>query len=240
MTKIYSFNEVTDSVELLEKKPPRFIAVLLCFLFLFLICFIIWAIYGNFEVVSKGTAMVESKSDVSVSRAQVQGIVDTVHVSSGDEVKKGDILLYLKNQELGDGKKETIKAKKDGVVQFPSIIQQGNLIDSGQEIVSIIPKEKEKKVKILLSPQERNGINKGDKAQYSFKLKNTDKQTGTVTYIAAHPIFDKNSKEYMYELEATISTQDLDELYIGMAGKVSIVTGEVPIWKNLLKKLDIL
>lgn len=33
MSKIYSFDQLTDSVELLERKPPRFIAGLLCFLF---------------------------------------------------------------------------------------------------------------------------------------------------------------------------------------------------------------
>ena len=33
MVKIYSFDELTDSVELLERKPPRFIAILLSFLF---------------------------------------------------------------------------------------------------------------------------------------------------------------------------------------------------------------
>ena len=35
MSKIYSFDQFTDSVELLERKPPRFIAVLLSLLFEF-------------------------------------------------------------------------------------------------------------------------------------------------------------------------------------------------------------
>ncbi len=39
MSKIYSFDQLTDSVELLERKPPRFIAVLICFLFLSFIVF---------------------------------------------------------------------------------------------------------------------------------------------------------------------------------------------------------
>ncbi len=39
----------------------------------------------------------------------------------------------------------TIKAHQDRVVQFTSNLQPGDLIDSGQEVVSIIPREDEKK-----------------------------------------------------------------------------------------------
>ncbi|KAA2401529.1 HlyD family efflux transporter periplasmic adaptor subunit [Bacillus cereus] len=433
MNKIYSFDQLTDSVELLEKRPPRFITGLLCFLCISLLGFIIWAYIGKLDTVSKGTAMIQGKSNISVSRTQIVGVVDTVNVKSGNEVKKGDILLQLKNQELTDkqnqmdqivqhlekqkgmleqlkrsielhkpsfandvdkkireeyqaydkryqsiqnekeneikaiansktsneqdevlqgliaekeniqreidtiekqktkekivedqkevttdkienlesqqnsvekriqqrketlehertkvdvtkeGKQEQrkdalnqykdesmisvnqriqsleqelfikrqeldglrhqnetaiIKAQKDGIVQFPSILQQGDLINPGQEIVSIIPKEEQKKVRILLPAQEIKGIKKGDKVQYSFKLQKTDKQVGQITYVSAYPTFDKDTKEYMYELEATIDTKDLQELHTGMIGRVSVITGEEPIWKFILRKLD--
>lgn len=453
MSKIYSFDQLTDSVELLERKPPRFITGLLVFLFVSLLTFAIWAYIGKLDIVSKGTAMIQGKSDASVSRTQIVGVVDKVAVKSGDEVKKGDTLLELKNQELTDKQNQvdqvvkhldeqkemlvqlktsiqshsssfsdkvdtkikeeykayeqgyqslqnekehevtavengkmsneqdevlqgllvekeniqseiklikkqktrdnvseeqktrdnvleeqktkeniseeqkkvyddkieileaqqntlekriqqrketleqerkkvgvmkeekqeqkkdalnrykedafisvnqriqsveqelfiknqeldslhhqsettTIRAIKDGIVQFPSIVQQGDLIDPGQEVVSIIPKESEKKVKILLPAQEIKGIKIGDKIQYSFKLKHTDKQMGQVTYVSAHPIFDKNAKAYMYELEATIETQELQELHTGLIGRASVITGEEPVWKFILRKLD--
>ncbi|MEC5308570.1 HlyD family efflux transporter periplasmic adaptor subunit [Bacillus thuringiensis] len=433
MSKIYSFDQLTDSVELLERKPPRFIAGLLVFLLMSLFAFLIWAYVSRIDIVSKGTAMIQGKSDISVSRTQIVGVVDTVNVKSGNQVKKGDILLQLKNQELTDkqnqmdqivqhlekqkgmleqlkesirshkssfpddvdkkireeyqaydqkyqsihnendneikkienskfsneqdevlqgliaekeniqreidtiekqktkenivedqkqvmndkignlesqqnsvekriqqrketlehertkidvtkeGKQEQkkdalnqfkdesmisvnqriqsleqelfikrkeldglrhqnetaiIKAQKDGIVQFPSILQQGDLINPGQEIVSIIPKEEQKKVRILLPAQEIKGIKKGDKVQYSFKLQKTDKQMGQITYVSAYPTFDKDTKGYMYELEATIDTKDLQELHTGMIGRVSVITGEEPVWKFILRKLD--
>ena len=432
MSKIYSFDQLTDSVELLERKPPRFIAGLLGFLLIALFGFIIWAYFGKLDIVSKGIATIQGKSAISVSRAQMTGNVEDVAVKIGDEVKKGDTLIQLKNSELVDKenqanqivqhlekqkemleqlkqsvqshkpafsnevdtkikeefkayeqayrtlqnekeneielisnskisdehdstlqgliaekenierdiqsikkqrkredslkeqqqllddkadslkfqqisvekqiqqrkeilesdrkkiditkvgkqkekkdalnqyrentvisvnqriqslekeifmkKKEvtsllqqnqttTIKAQKDGIVQFPSIIQKGDLIDPGQEIVFIIPKEEEKKVKILLPADEIRDIKKGDKVQYSFKLKDTDKQTGTLTYISTHPTFDKDSKSYVYELEASIDTKKSKELHVGMIDKASIVTGEEKIWRLILKKL---
>lgn len=100
MSKIYSFDQLTDSVELLEKKPPRFISVLICFLCISLLGFMIWAYVGKLDIVSKGTAMIQGKSEVSVSRNQIGGIVESVSVQSDDEVKKGDTLIQLKNQEL--------------------------------------------------------------------------------------------------------------------------------------------
>ncbi|EJR71153.1 MULTISPECIES: HlyD family efflux transporter periplasmic adaptor subunit [Bacillus cereus group] len=431
MSKIYSFDQLTDSVELLERRPPRFISVLIWFLFLSLIVFIIWVFAGKIDIVSKGTAMILGKSEISTSRVQITGTVDTVFVRSGDEVKKGDTLLQLKNHELMSkqdqlnqivkrleiqkgmleqlkksiqshkmsfsddvdkkiieeykayeqgyqslhnekeneinsiveskisdeqddilqgliaekeniereiisikkqitkenileeqkqllddkvgsleiqensvkkriqqrieflesnrkkvdslkkGKQEqkqdslnqykentitsinqrihpleqeifvkkqeldglssqnettTIKANKDGIVQFPVIIQSGDLIDFGQEIVSIIPKEDKKKVKIFLSAQEIKGVKKGDTVQYSFKLKKTDKQIGEILYVSANPIFNKESKSYMYELEATIDTKELVELHTGMTGTASVVTGEEPIWKFISRK----
>ncbi len=102
MSKISSFDQLTDSVELLEKKPPRFITGLLCFLCISLFGFMIWAYAGKVDIVSKGTAIIQNQSDISVSRTQIPGVVDTVSVKSGDAVKKGDTLLQLKNKESMD------------------------------------------------------------------------------------------------------------------------------------------
>lgn len=70
-------------------------------------------------------------------------------ISVNQRIQSLEQELFIKKQEL-DGlrhQNETtiIKAEKDGIVQFPAILQQGDLINPGQEIVSIIPKEEQKK-----------------------------------------------------------------------------------------------
>ncbi|MGR5980765.1 HlyD family secretion protein, partial [Bacillus cereus] len=69
-----------------------------------------------------------------------------------------------------------IKAPKGGIIQFEKQVEQGELIDVGQEMLSIVSKENKKKVKLFLSPDEMNGIKKGNQVQYRFQLKSTDKQ----------------------------------------------------------------
>lgn len=433
MSKIYSFDQLIDSTELLDKKPPRFITWLLVFLSAVIVIFMIWAYIGKIDIVSKGTAIIQAKSEVGVIRTQMTGIVEEVLVRPGDEVRKGDVLIQLRNEELvhrqkqldqiikrlegqkgmleefkksiqfkklsfsdgvdvkireeyngyeqgyqslqsekenevrtldnskianeqddilqglviekenlqreiaslnkqkskediseeqkeiindevqlleaqkgslekrsekrkmvlenerkkietvkvgkqeemkyalnqyrenaiisvnqriqsleqsifekkqefdgwnNEGKTASIKALKDGLIQFPTTLQSGDLIDYGQEIISIVPKDSEKKIKMLLSAQEVKGVKKGDKVQYSFQLKKTDKQVGKVTYISANPMFDKDSKSYMYELETTIDINNQDNVYTGMVGGASVITGEEAIWKFLLRKLD--
>ena len=92
-------------------------------------------------------------------------------ISVNQRIQSLEQELFIKKQEL-DGlrhQNETtiIKAEKDGIVQFPAILQQGDLINPGQEIVSIIPKE-EQKVRILLPAQEIKGIKK--EIKYNIRL----------------------------------------------------------------------
>ncbi len=65
-----------------------------------LFVFLIWAYVSKIDIVSKGTAMIQGKSDVSVSRTQIVGVIDTVAVKPGDEVKKGNILIQLKKSGI--------------------------------------------------------------------------------------------------------------------------------------------
>ncbi|MEM5606425.1 hypothetical protein AAHB51_27295 [Bacillus cereus] len=41
----------------------------------------------------------------------------------------------------------SIRSSKDGIVQLSSPLQKGDLLEAGQEITSIIPKESDKKLR---------------------------------------------------------------------------------------------
>lgn len=432
MYKIHSFEQLTDSAELLDRKPPSFITWLLGFLGFCLVAGCLWGYLGKVDIVSKGTAIVQGAQDVTLIRTPLNGIVEELKVKSGDEIKKGDIIIQLKNEELMDKKKQldlminhienqkkmllqlklsiekgvssfsenvdnkfleeykgyengynllkkekeseirmleqnkvsnetddtlqglfaeqekieqeikmleqnnsekllgiseeefnhrlnllksqksnigkrieqrksildsenknlisekknkeeqktitlekykqdnivtinqrlekmeedlflkkqekdslhnnegnmTIRSSKDGIVQLSSLLQKGDLLEAGQEIVSIVPNESDKKIKILLLADSRKNIKVGDKVNYSFNVDSENKLVGVVKYISAQPIFNKDMKSYVYEVEATVNVDKLDYLNVGVVGKASIVIGEEPVWKFILKKLD--
>ncbi|MDF2016432.1 MULTISPECIES: HlyD family efflux transporter periplasmic adaptor subunit [Bacillus] len=434
MHKIHSFEELTDSAELLDRKPPSFVKWFLGFLGFCLLFGILWGYLGKIDIVSKGTAIVQSGQDVSIIRTSFNGIVEELRVKSGDEIKKGDIIIQLKNEELMDKKKQldiminhieiqknmllqlkssiekeansfsenvdskfleeyksyengykllrkekeseikmleqnkvsnetdevlqglfveqekieqeikmleqnngqdlsgalkeefdykvnllksqkgnigkrieqrksildsenkkiliqkkhkeeqnkialdkykqdnivainqrlekmeedlflkkqekdsllnnegnmSIRSSKDGIVQLSSPLQKGDLLEAGQEITSIIPKESDKKIKILLLADNRKDIKVGDKVNYSFNIDSENKLVGVIKYISAQPTFNKDMKSYVYEVDATVSTDKLDDLNVGIVGNASILIGEEPIWKFILKKLDFL
>ncbi|MDW8786082.1 HlyD family secretion protein [Bacillus cereus] len=434
MYKIHLFEELTDSAELLDRKPPSFVKWFLGFLGFCLFFGSLWAYLGKIDIVSKGTAIVQDGQDVSIIRTSLSGIVEELRVKSGDEIKKGDIIIQLKNEELMDKKKQlnlminhieiqknmllqlkssiekeansfsenvdskfleeyksyengykllrtekeseikmleqnkvsdetdevlqglfleqekteqeikmleqnndqnflgsskeefdqrinllksqkinigkrieqrksildsenkklliqkknkeeqnkialdkykqdnivvinqrlekmeedlflkkqekdsllsnegnmSIRSSKDGIVQLSSLLQKGDLLEAGQEITSIIPKESNKKIKILLLADSRKGIKIGDKVNYSFNIDSENKLVGVVKYISAQPTFNKDMKSYVYEVDATVNTDKLDDLNVGIVGSASIVIGEESIWKFILKKLDFL
>ncbi|MEM5606427.1 hypothetical protein AAHB51_27305 [Bacillus cereus] len=49
---------------------------------------ILWGYLGKIDIVSKGTAIVQSGQDVSIIRTSFNGIVEELRVKSGDEIKK--------------------------------------------------------------------------------------------------------------------------------------------------------
>lgn len=134
----------------------------------------------------------------------------------------------------------TIRSSKEGIVQLSSPLQKGDLMEVGQEIASIIPKESDKKIKILLLADSRKNIKVGNKVNYSFNIDSGNKLGGVIKYISAQPIFNKDMKSYVYEVDATVNTDKLDYLNVGIVGKASVVIGEEPIWKFIFKKLDFL
>lgn len=97
-----------------------------------------------------------------------------------------------------------------------------------------------KKIKILLLADNRKDIKVGDKVNYSFNIDSENKLVGVIKYISAQPTFNKDMKSYVYEVDATVNTDKLDDLNVGIVGNASILIGEEPIWKFILKKLDFL
>ncbi|MCU5459436.1 HlyD family efflux transporter periplasmic adaptor subunit [Bacillus cereus] len=298
MSKIYTFEELADSVELLEKKQPSFIIKLVLFVFLVMIGGGVWAYLGEIEITTKGTVIVQDISEKSIIRANSVVTVDKVLVRSGDKVRKDDILIKLNEGELihtleklkGEMKYlnekrdvllnlkrdiltnqpndkvatteldkqiiileeelsrneqvlnqssqevNNIRAPRAGRVQLHSDLKSGETIESGDKLISIISKD-DKRMKILLPPEEVGNLKVGDKIKYDFNIGNNNQKNGTVISVSPLPIFDEVSKNYVYELEGTIDNKTSKLLHVGMKGIATIVTDKEALWEFVLRKL---
>ncbi|KXH79499.1 efflux RND transporter periplasmic adaptor subunit [Bacillus cereus] len=298
MSKIYTFEELADSVELLEKKQPSFIIKLVLFIFFVMIGGGFWIYLGEVEITTKGTVIVQDISEKIIIRADSAVTVDKILVRSGDKVRKGDILIKLNERELihtqeklkGEIKylnekrdvllnlkrdilmnqpndkvaitefdkqiilleeelsnneqvlnqplkeAKNIRAPHAGRIQFHSDLKSGETINSGDKLISIILKD-DKRMKVLLPPEEIGNLKVGDKIKYDFNIGNNNQQSGTVISVSPLPIFDEVSKNYVYELEGTIDNKTSKLLHVGMNGIATIVTDKEALWEFVLRKL---
>lgn len=105
---IREMNELTDSRELLDAKPHPFVPVFISLLCLFVVSFIIWAYFGEMDIVAKGKAVVRPNENVSTIQTPVSAKVKRVSYVQGKKVHRGDVLLELDASEL-DVQKQTIE-----------------------------------------------------------------------------------------------------------------------------------
>lgn len=99
--KTIDIDEITDSRELIEKKPPKFIIVFI-YIFISIIIFsLIWSYFGKKEIVVKSQGII--KSDYSnIIKTSVNGEVKSIKVKEGQAVKPGDILIELEDKSTED------------------------------------------------------------------------------------------------------------------------------------------
>lgn len=93
-------SDITDSIEILEKKPPKFISYFLLFIIIIIIIALIWAYYSKIDISIKATANVQASTASSAIKFEIPGTIKEINIKSGDKVEKGDILLKIENKEL--------------------------------------------------------------------------------------------------------------------------------------------
>ena len=97
---ILPMNEITDSVEMLHEKPNRGMPVFTWILVLLLAAAVIWCCVGEIDYFIKASGVVRPGENVSTISTLMTGRVETLNISEGDNVKKGDLLFKLDNAEL--------------------------------------------------------------------------------------------------------------------------------------------
>lgn len=75
--------------------------ILLYMICAFLLVFIVWASIAKLDEVSRGIARVIPSSEIQIIQSLEGGIIESIAVKEGDEVKEGQILLNMHNVQAG-------------------------------------------------------------------------------------------------------------------------------------------
>lgn len=138
MTKeiILPMNEITDSVEMLHEKPNKGMSVFTWILVLLLAAALTWCCIGEIDYFIKASGVVRPGENVSTISTLMTGRVETLNISEGDNIKKGDLLFKLDNAELEQSlsaykkEKQRIEAENGYLNRLKESISNGeNLFD---------------------------------------------------------------------------------------------------------------
>ena len=80
---IKNIQEITDSKEMYESKPHRFLSYFIYILLISIILAGVWMYFGEIDVVSKGTGVVRPNENISSVRNKVQGEITASYLEEG-------------------------------------------------------------------------------------------------------------------------------------------------------------
>lgn len=167
-----------------------------------------------------------------------------------NEQKIGELKTTIENIQY-DIDKCTVKAIINGVVNVKSDIAKGQIVQSGQEILSVIPQDNSQyKVQLYVSNKDILGMRIGEKIKYHFEAlpyEEYGELTGIITNIAEDAIIDQKSGLSYYLVQSEIQNKPLfsykgekGEIKIGMNCEAQVVTERKKILYYLLEKINLI
>lgn len=157
-TYIQNLSELTDSKELLELKPQRFIIAFIYIIMAIIIAAITWSYFGEIDTYVKASGVVRPAEKISAVRNNITGRIERVNIEDGQQILKGEVLYTIEQKSL--------QLKKELCIE-----QLGKL---NEEISSL---EKYKK-SIESQSNLLNPNNTNEKMYYNLFLKyQTDRET---------------------------------------------------------------
>jgi HlyD family secretion protein len=126
-----------------------------------------------------------------------------------------------------------VKAPQDGIVTDLKVHTLGGVIQQGEPLLDLVPKEDRLVVTVQVRPEDINVVHAGLPTHVRFtpyKQRRTPPIDGMVTYVSADKLVDKKTNQSYYEAKVRIDEQMLKdenvELIPGMPAEAMIKTGE--------------
>ncbi|SQC85682.1 bacteriocin ABC transporter bacteriocin-binding protein [Clostridium perfringens] len=104
--KIDNIENLSDSRQVMESKPNKFIMIFIYILIAVIATFLTWSWFSEKEIIVKVQGVVRPDNEIHSISNILQGEVKSVKMKNGEEIKKGDILFEIDSSELQDKKNQ--------------------------------------------------------------------------------------------------------------------------------------
>ena len=99
---IVDMKDMSDSTEVYESKPNRFLIYTIYLILIILVVAVLWMSLSKIDIVVKSNGIFKGSNAVYEISSGVTGSVKENHIENGQYVKEGDILYVLTIDELSD------------------------------------------------------------------------------------------------------------------------------------------
>ncbi|KXY56695.1 HlyD family secretion protein [Bacillus cereus] len=129
---IRDITELTDSVEMLEKNPPKFIKLFIYLVLAIIVSALIWSYFSKIDISAKGSATIQSSTATVAVKPKLSGEINDIKIKQGEKVHRGDPLIGITNKQLEQEKKhlEENRDKLDAEIKSLNILK--DVIDKNQ------------------------------------------------------------------------------------------------------------
>lgn len=121
--KVQNIEEFSDSREMMELKPKKITFIFLYIILLSVISLGIWMWFSEKEIVVKLNGTIVSKSVPTTISNQIDGVIEQVKINDGQEVKEGDLLYVIDNEEY-ENENHILKNKKEYIIEEIALLDK--------------------------------------------------------------------------------------------------------------------
>lgn len=175
--KIENLEDLTDSRQVMESKPNRFIPIFIGLILLIIVIAFLWLWYGEKEEVIKVSGIINLREKSQVVSNEINGVVKEFNVKNGEEIKEGDIIYTLDNtsfltqKDNLESQKEKILKTNEKLDKFIKSVNEGvNYFEETEEEKEFYYKYKSYEVGNLVSISDKESL-QSSKNEISNKIK---------------------------------------------------------------------
>jgi len=174
--KIENIEELTDSRQVMESKPNKFISIFIGLVLIILIISFIWLWFGEKEEVIKVSGIINLKEQSQVVSNEIIGIVKEFNVKNGEDIKQGDIIYtlddtsFITQKENLESQKEKLVSTNENIDKFIKSINDGvNYFEENEEEKEFYYKYKAYETGNLVSVSDRESLI-NSKSEFNNKI----------------------------------------------------------------------